>query len=103
MAKDKKVPTESQLLIANLGNPHTPWPLVQPLLSFVPAPTRKPAIANPTISRLPVIISGESKIWVLSHTLLNSKMLYRIDEVNINPQTKAIFQIRDFLSQLMRE
>jgi hypothetical protein len=43
----KKVPTATNDLTLNLAIPHSPWPLVHPLLNLVPKPTRKPDIANP--------------------------------------------------------
>ena len=33
------------------GNPQTPCPLVHPLASFVPNPTKNPLIANPRKER----------------------------------------------------
>lgn len=34
-------------LIDNLGNPHTPCPLVHPFPIFVPKPTKNPLITHP--------------------------------------------------------
>jgi len=42
-----KLATATIDLTENLGNPHTPWPLVHPFPSLVPKPTRNPAIADP--------------------------------------------------------
>ena len=36
-----------QDLFDNLGNPHTPCPLVHPFPNLVPKPTKNPLIANP--------------------------------------------------------
>ena len=42
IAVDKKVITAANDLRENLGIPHNPWPLVQPLDSSVPIPTSNP-------------------------------------------------------------
>lgn len=42
-ADNKNTSTATNDLILNRGKPHNPWPLVQPLESLVPKPTRKPA------------------------------------------------------------
>jgi hypothetical protein len=44
--------TAAMDLIENLGIPHTPWPLVQPLPSFVPNPTSRPATTAPPQPKL---------------------------------------------------
>ena len=49
--------------IDNLGRPQTPWPLVQPLPSLVPNPTRNPAEAKPSTPGSPTITAGESKAF----------------------------------------
>lgn len=41
------MPTATKDLILNLESPHNPWPLVHPLPSLVPNPTKRPARANP--------------------------------------------------------
>ena len=43
----RKVPTATIDLKLILGMPQRPCPLVQPLLSLVPNPTRNPDRANP--------------------------------------------------------
>lgn len=41
------MPTATNDLMLSLGRPHSPWPLVHPLPSLVPKPTKSPASANP--------------------------------------------------------
>lgn len=55
----KKMLTAVKDLLLNLGNPHKPWPLVHPLLSLVPNPTKRPAIAKPMRDVPNVILSKE--------------------------------------------
>lgn len=45
----RKVTTAEMDRMESLGTPHTPWPEVQPLASFVPKPTRNPA--NPKLKK----------------------------------------------------
>ena len=47
MAVERKTPTATNDRILNLGIPQSPWPLVHPLLSLVPNPTRNPDNMKP--------------------------------------------------------
>mmetsp|Transcript_16189 Transcript_16189/g.49539 ORF Transcript_16189/g.49539 Transcript_16189/m.49539 type:complete len:373 (+) Transcript_16189:160-1278(+) len=42
---EQNVATDTKDRLEKRGRPHTPWPLVQPLPSFVPTPTRSPPTA----------------------------------------------------------
>ena len=48
IAELRKMPTATKDRMLNRGRPQSPCPLVQPLPSFVPKPTKSPASAKPT-------------------------------------------------------
>lgn len=60
-----KHPTATIDRFDNLGNPHTPCPLVQPLPIFVPNPTNRPA-NGPPIHPICSRTNGGSKTNTLS-------------------------------------
>jgi hypothetical protein len=53
-----KEQTATKDLIDNLGNPHTPCPLVHPFPIFVPNPTKNPLKQHPA-HPIPVNIASE--------------------------------------------
>lgn len=55
-----KVQTATNDLIDNLGNPHTPCPLVQPLPILVPKPTKNPLI---TLPPQPIPVNNYSELY----------------------------------------
>lgn len=47
IAVTRKIPTDTNDLILNLGRPQSPCPLVHPFCNFAPNPTRNPERTKP--------------------------------------------------------
>ena len=93
--------TDAQLRFENLGSPQTPWPLVHPFASFVPNPTNKPLIPNPTKFKLPTFTSAGRNTEELVPGILSLPKVYmNIEEVRSIPLIKDSFHGRlDFFSE----
>ena len=60
-AENKKISTAVKDLMLKRGSPHNPCPLVQPLDSLVPKPTRNPASPYPIYEVVAVMDSADPK------------------------------------------
>lgn len=90
IAVNKNVQTATNDLILNLGRPHKPWPLVQPLDNFVPKPTRSPAKKNPgNVVQVVISFSGP-KGWN-PLLLLYPKRRKKMAEIKNIPPTMLNF------------
>jgi hypothetical protein len=75
MAVDRNTSTAAKDRTDSRGSPQSPWPLVQPLDSSVPAPTSAPAITSLVVELASVtsmLSKGTRRIYLYSKSALMS-------------------------------